>query len=544
MATAQYIGARYVPKFFDGAANAEWQPNIVYEPLTIVTWLGSSWTSKKTVPASVGAPNLNSEYWINTGNFNQQVQDFINEVQTVQEQYDDMQTALDTAISNIDDSITDIVNDANTEKSRQDIINNAGGFANVEDWTKFGKLAIPTGTYVNSCYYDIETDIMYVGFVKSDSTESYIKKYTGWSGKQGNTNISESGSITINNNHANSLSCDGTYLYASSWNGNYVTKVPKTAFNTQENITLGFNLRNAIATDKRAFLFPYGQNAVMIGTTPLPLGNDTNIFDTVYYTVPLAQQIAFAQDISFYNNCIYSLLSAGGNAAGAKPYISINSISPQTPIVVPVTDLDYASKEYEAISVNAAGAYLITSDGYIVHSIAMATTYPQIRESAYWQFPKFTTSMIPLNNRRTDGLPYTALDNYYYVNVPAEIIQWAWTVPLLPMYLQVIIPRIKAGLNDTAHQGSTILVPLNNSTFGSAPPRYTISGNTDDGWYIADITIGYSSSAIEGQYCLRVGLNAVAKLTFANNTWTKIVRTDPDFDIEELMPSIVAKIVM
>ena len=73
MAVTQYIGARYVPKFYEGSSGSEWDANVVYDPLTIVTWIGSSWTSKKNVPASVGAPNLNPEYWVNTGNFNQQV---------------------------------------------------------------------------------------------------------------------------------------------------------------------------------------------------------------------------------------------------------------------------------------------------------------------------------------------------------------------------------------------------------------------------------------------------------------------------------------
>lgn len=77
----QYIGARYVPKFFEGAGgSAEWVPGIAYEPLTIVTYLGNSFTSKVPVPSTVGTPNVNTEYWVNTGNYNEQIEEYRKEV--------------------------------------------------------------------------------------------------------------------------------------------------------------------------------------------------------------------------------------------------------------------------------------------------------------------------------------------------------------------------------------------------------------------------------------------------------------------------------
>ena len=73
MATRQYIGARYVPKFFE-YNNGEWQENTQYEPLTIVQYQGNSYTSKKEVPANIGDPSHNSDYWVSTGNYNAQVE--------------------------------------------------------------------------------------------------------------------------------------------------------------------------------------------------------------------------------------------------------------------------------------------------------------------------------------------------------------------------------------------------------------------------------------------------------------------------------------
>lgn len=72
MPTRQYIGARYVPKFYE---NGAWTANTAYEALTIVTRNGNSYTSKKPVPANIGAPENNPEYWVSTGVYNAQVQE-------------------------------------------------------------------------------------------------------------------------------------------------------------------------------------------------------------------------------------------------------------------------------------------------------------------------------------------------------------------------------------------------------------------------------------------------------------------------------------
>lgn len=77
MANRQYIGARYVP-YIAG----EWERNKDYEPLTIVTFKGNSYTSKKRVPSGMPDPlsDLEAEYWAATGNYNAQVEDYRKEV--------------------------------------------------------------------------------------------------------------------------------------------------------------------------------------------------------------------------------------------------------------------------------------------------------------------------------------------------------------------------------------------------------------------------------------------------------------------------------
>lgn len=83
MATTQYIGARYVPLFFtnpDDNSN-NWKSGIVYDPLTVVTDLNQSYTSKIPVPASVGRPSENPTYWILTGAYSAQIEQYRQEVE-------------------------------------------------------------------------------------------------------------------------------------------------------------------------------------------------------------------------------------------------------------------------------------------------------------------------------------------------------------------------------------------------------------------------------------------------------------------------------
>lgn len=82
----RYIGARYVPVFADPI---EWDNTRTYEPLTIVTRNGASYTSKQTVP--VGIDITNGDYWVATGNYNAQVEAYRQEVQT----FDSRITTLD-----------------------------------------------------------------------------------------------------------------------------------------------------------------------------------------------------------------------------------------------------------------------------------------------------------------------------------------------------------------------------------------------------------------------------------------------------------------
>lgn len=73
-----YVGARYVPKF---AEPMEWNQNTLYEPLTIVSYQGNSYTSKTFPP--IGTVPTNETYWAPTGNYNAQIEQYRNEVAVI-----------------------------------------------------------------------------------------------------------------------------------------------------------------------------------------------------------------------------------------------------------------------------------------------------------------------------------------------------------------------------------------------------------------------------------------------------------------------------
>ena len=83
----QYIGAKYVPTF---ANPFEWDNLREYEPLTIVTYNGTAYTSKQTVP--VGTALSNTDYWVVTGNYNAQVEAYRQDVEAYRKDVDSLKT--------------------------------------------------------------------------------------------------------------------------------------------------------------------------------------------------------------------------------------------------------------------------------------------------------------------------------------------------------------------------------------------------------------------------------------------------------------------
>lgn len=83
-----YTGNRYVPKFYTNAdGTAQWNKNAKYESLIIVTNEGASYTSRKPVPS--GVELTNTEYWVLSGNYNAQVEQYRQEINNAVQDVED-----------------------------------------------------------------------------------------------------------------------------------------------------------------------------------------------------------------------------------------------------------------------------------------------------------------------------------------------------------------------------------------------------------------------------------------------------------------------
>lgn len=101
MATRQYIGARYVPKFANPIA---WDKANSYEALTIVTYLNNSYTSKKPVPANTEITD--TDYWVVTGNYNAQVEEYRKECTNIKAEIENNKVVNYITFGGISDNIS------------------------------------------------------------------------------------------------------------------------------------------------------------------------------------------------------------------------------------------------------------------------------------------------------------------------------------------------------------------------------------------------------------------------------------------------------
>lgn len=106
----QYVGARYVPKIM-----GEWDKNIPYEALSIVTYKGNSFTSKIPVPAKVDIGD--ETYWVSTGNYNVQIEEYRKETLEAKQLANNTNTGLQEFKKNQTNTNNEINNKINSTTS-------------------------------------------------------------------------------------------------------------------------------------------------------------------------------------------------------------------------------------------------------------------------------------------------------------------------------------------------------------------------------------------------------------------------------------------
>ena len=176
MANLQYIGARYVIKVYENStdtSSAEWEANTYYERLVMVTYNNSSYLSKKDVPASVGNPAENPEYWIVTGYYNGQIMYLQQQVTLLNNIIGDIDDLLTTDKTNIVAAINEIAPKINNisfvNVKNYGAVGDGVTFLNAyNDVPLHGTLYIPNGNYLLTSAIEIKKPISIIG------------DYTGW----------------------------------------------------------------------------------------------------------------------------------------------------------------------------------------------------------------------------------------------------------------------------------------------------------------------------------------------------------------------------
>lgn len=177
MAVTQYIGARYVPILADPL---EWDNTRSYEPLTIVTYQGDSYTSRQYVP--VGMSISNESYWAQTGNYDGQVEAYRQETQRVSDALSSVESTAGTAASDAESALAKIgtgFNSTDTVRAAVDGISNKIGTlpAGVTDvGTELGSLAGDIAS-ANGDIDAIETTL--TGFDATHQVKAYVDNAIG-----------------------------------------------------------------------------------------------------------------------------------------------------------------------------------------------------------------------------------------------------------------------------------------------------------------------------------------------------------------------------
>lgn len=102
-----YIGARYVPRIL-----GEWSADMTYEPLDVVLYQGTSYTSRTYVPKGIIPGESTQKYWALTGNYNVQVEMYRQEVVHLKTKVDEF----DEDLTNLKDLVTNTFTNVNEMK--------------------------------------------------------------------------------------------------------------------------------------------------------------------------------------------------------------------------------------------------------------------------------------------------------------------------------------------------------------------------------------------------------------------------------------------
>lgn len=215
----QYVGARYVPKVM-----GEWNKALQYEALSIVTYAGNSFTSKIPVPANIDISN--KTYWVNTGNYNAQVEAY--RQQTAQVENHLNSEIIDRKNDTKDNILW--IGDSYSENYNHKLPNGVRDMLNAKNWYEYSKggagfAGAWAGANFNDLLQKAKNDmsasqkemIKYVYFVGGANDSSF-----DW------TNLKPKVISTINNARSSFPNAQVCFIFASCAYDTYLDLLTKT----------------------------------------------------------------------------------------------------------------------------------------------------------------------------------------------------------------------------------------------------------------------------------------------------------------------------
>lgn len=141
----QYVGARYVPKIM-----GEWNKALQYEALSVVTYKGNSFTSKVPVPANVDISN--NSYWVNTGNYNAQVEAYRQDTARLK---NDLNNEIINRTNDTKDNIL-WIGDSYSVNYNHKLPNGVRYMLNAKNWYEYSKGGAGfLGAWSGACFNDL-----------------------------------------------------------------------------------------------------------------------------------------------------------------------------------------------------------------------------------------------------------------------------------------------------------------------------------------------------------------------------------------------------
>ena len=261
MATRQYVGARYVPKVFEHNGSSNWVSGIAYEPLTIVTYLNNSYTSKKPVPSSVGSPNLNPEYWANTGDYSGTVSNLTQLVEGLQGELTEFEGTVNGQITTINGNVSALKTYNQYLPTKLLCIGDSYGMKIANNWANFLKayMGLDNDHFTNKCTGSS-------GFIGNTGVKTFYQQLTEPEDKDTYTHIvivggfndayDANGNMQNNADMLTAITQCGNYIKANYPNAKVWLGMPANVCNIG-NVSRASTMRTQCAQMKNVYAF-YG----------------------------------------------------------------------------------------------------------------------------------------------------------------------------------------------------------------------------------------------------------------------------------------------